>query len=145
VDARVLERLGLTLNEKKTSIRNAGEEHFDFLGYTFGPHYSMRTGRKYIRCNPSKKPVHRIKEKVGKLLVPGNVAPWQEVGERPNQILNGWRNYFGYGARAKAYRVSSQGTRQFPEEQVFGPLGVTRLQGPMAARSTMKPVGKPDA
>jgi len=33
-----LERLELTLNEKKTSLRNARRERFDFLGYTFGPH-----------------------------------------------------------------------------------------------------------
>ena len=44
----VLERLELTLNEKKTSIRNACREQFDVLGYTFGPHYSMRTGKRYI-------------------------------------------------------------------------------------------------
>jgi RNA-directed DNA polymerase len=44
----VLERLKLTLNEKKTSIRNASRERFHFLGYAFGPHYSMRTGRSYI-------------------------------------------------------------------------------------------------
>jgi len=36
MDARVLERLGLTLNEKKTSLRDARRERFDFLGYTFG-------------------------------------------------------------------------------------------------------------
>jgi hypothetical protein len=29
----VVARLGLTLNEKKTSIRNAARESFDFLGY----------------------------------------------------------------------------------------------------------------
>src|SRR5205807_2665111 len=34
----VLERLDLTLNEKKTGLRNARQERFDFLGYTFGPH-----------------------------------------------------------------------------------------------------------
>ncbi len=45
----VLERLELTLNEKKTSIRNARVERFDFLGYTFGPHYSMRTGQGVYR------------------------------------------------------------------------------------------------
>jgi hypothetical protein len=62
--------------------------------------------------------------------------------------------YFGRGSTAKAYRavdqhvydtvrhflrrrhqVSSQGTRQFPEERVFGSLGVVRLPGPMGARS----------
>src|SRR6202163_3283445 len=149
----VLERLELTLNEKKTSIRNAARESFDFLGYTFGPHYSMRTGREYIGYSPSKKSVARIKEKVGDLLVPSNVAPWKEVSERLNQTLRGWRGYFQCGATSKAYRavdeyvydsvrqflrrrhkVSSQGTRQFPEERVFGSLGVMRLQGPMGVR-----------
>jgi hypothetical protein len=95
-----------------------------------------------------------IKENVGDLLVPSNVKPWEEVSERLNQKLAGWRAYFDCGSTAKAYRavdqhvydtvrhflrrrhkVSSQGTRQFPEEQVFGPLGVIRLQGPMKARS----------
>jgi len=149
----VLGRLELTLNEKKTSIRNACREHFDFLGYTFGPHYSMRTGREYIGFSPSKKSVARIKEKVGNHLAPSNVAPWEEVCERLNQILRGWRGYFGCGSTGKAYRavdeyvydtvrhflrrrhkVSSQGTRQFPEERVFGTLGVIRLQGPMGVR-----------
>jgi len=41
-----LERLGLILNEKKTSLRNARREQFDFLGHTFGPHYSRRTGKE---------------------------------------------------------------------------------------------------
>ena len=75
----VLERLGLTLNEKKTSIRNAGQERFDFLGYTFGPHYSMRTGREYIGYSPSKKSVARIKEKVTELLDRRVCEPWEEV------------------------------------------------------------------
>src|SRR6267154_983931 len=145
----VLERLELILNEKKTSIRNARVERFDFLGYTFGPHYSLRTGQGYIGYSPSKKSVARIKEKVGNLLVPSNVGSWADVSRRLNQILGGWRAYFGCGATAKAYRavdqhvydkvrhflrrrhkVSSHGTRQFPEELVYGPLGVLRLQGP---------------
>ena len=149
----VLQRLSLTLNEKKTSVRNAREERFDFLGYTFGPHYSMRTGREYIGYSPSNKSVGRIKTKVGDHLAPGNMAPWEEVCERLNQILRGWRAYFGRGARSKAYRavdeyvydaarhflrrrhkVTSQGTRQFPAEKVFGSLGVIRLQGPMGTR-----------
>src|SRR5438067_8152797 len=149
----VLERLELTLNEKKTSLRNANREQFDFLGYTFGPHYSMRTGKRYMGYSPSKKSVARIKAKVGDHLVPGNVAPWKEVCERLNQMLKGWRAYFKYGATSKAYRavdeyvydtvrhflrrrhkVSSRGISQFPEERVFGSLGVIRLQGPMGVR-----------
>ena len=150
----VLERLELTLNERKTSVRKARRERFDFLGYTFGPHYSARTGREYIGYSPSKKSVAKVKEKEGDLLVPSNVAPWKEVCKRLNRKLTGWRAYFDCGSKAKAYqavdehvydvvrhflrrrhKVSSHGTRQFPEERVFGVLGVVRLQGPMGARS----------
>jgi len=35
---KVITRLGLTLNEAKTSIKQARKESFNFLGYTFGPH-----------------------------------------------------------------------------------------------------------
>jgi RNA-directed DNA polymerase len=146
----VLGRMGLTLNEQKTSIRNARQERFDFLGYTFGPHFSRRTGREYIGCSPSKKSVNRIKEKVGEHLTPSNVTPWEEVRDQLNQQLRGWKAYFGLGSPTKAYevldehveervrhflrrrhKVSSQGTRQFSMERVFGALGVFRLRGPL--------------
>jgi len=145
-----LTRLGLTLNEQKTSIRNAREERFGFLGYTFGPHFSRRTGREYIGCSPSKKSVNRIKEKVGEHLTPGNTAPWEEVRDRLNQKLRGWKAYFGYGSPTKAYevldehveervrhflkrrhKVSSRGTREFSMKRIFGELGVLRLRGPL--------------
>jgi RNA-directed DNA polymerase len=41
-------KLGLTLNETKTSVRDARQEHFSFLGYTFGPHYMQTNGRWYL-------------------------------------------------------------------------------------------------
>ena len=40
----VMLRIGLTLNEAKTSIKQARTEQFDFLGYTFGP--DARYGRR---------------------------------------------------------------------------------------------------
>lgn len=40
----VMAKLGLTLNEAKTSVRNAQQEHFDFLGYTFGPEHYRKDG-----------------------------------------------------------------------------------------------------
>jgi RNA-directed DNA polymerase len=150
-----LRRMGLTLNEKKTSIRNARQERFDFLGYTFGPHFSRRTGREYIGYSPSQKSVHRARQNVGEHLKPSNVGPWEEVRDRLNQKLRGWKAYFGLGSPTKAYevldahveervrhflrrrhKVSTQGTRQFSKQRIFGELGVFRLQGPMrAARS----------
>ena len=44
-----MERLGLTLNEAKTKIKEAWQEGFDFLGYSFGvQHYRKKGGRKYL-------------------------------------------------------------------------------------------------
>ncbi len=42
---RVMTRLGLTLNRTKTCLRNARQERFDFLGYSFGPHCFRQEGR----------------------------------------------------------------------------------------------------
>jgi len=43
-----MSRLGLKLNETKTCLRNACKERFDFLGYSFGPHYFPKDGRRYL-------------------------------------------------------------------------------------------------
>jgi RNA-directed DNA polymerase len=39
--------IGLALNETKTRVCAARCESFDFLGYTFGPMHSPRTGGRY--------------------------------------------------------------------------------------------------
>jgi RNA-directed DNA polymerase len=143
---RVMNRLGLTLNEAKTSVRNARQESFDFLGYTFGPRHFPRNGRWYLGASPSKKSVQRVKDKVGEILVPGNQAPWTEVCGQLNGLLRGWRSYFGYGSRQRAYeavdhhvyhsvrrflvrrhKVPTHGTRRFTYTSVYGVLGVLRL------------------
>ena|ERR1700675_2020794 len=43
-------RIGLTLNEQKTSIRDAWKESVDFLGYTFGLRYRWQNGKPYSGC-----------------------------------------------------------------------------------------------
>jgi hypothetical protein len=45
---QVVTRLGLTLNEAKISIKQAREESFNFLGYTFGPHRYDKDGHWYL-------------------------------------------------------------------------------------------------
>jgi RNA-directed DNA polymerase len=143
----VITRLGLTLNEAKTSIKEARTESFNFLGYTFGPHRYRPTGEWYLGASPSKKAVARIKEKVGDLLIPSNVGTWPEVRDRLNQQLRGWSTYFSYGTRKPAYRaienyvydrvrhflrrrhkVQSRGTSHFSAQVVFGKLGVLQLR-----------------
>jgi RNA-directed DNA polymerase len=100
---QVVTRMGVTLNEAKTSIKEARQESFNFLGYTFGPHRYKKDGRWYLGASPSKKAVTRIKEKVGQLLVPSNTGTWEEARNRLNQILRGWSAYFSYGTRVAAH------------------------------------------
>jgi len=143
---QVVTRMGVTLNEAKTSIKQARQESFNFLGYTFGPQRYKKDGHWYLGASPSKKALARIKEKVGNLLVPGNTGTWEEVRDRLNQILRGWSAYFSYGTRAAAYdavdnhvyesvrhflrrrhQVQSRGTNCFSIKAVFGELGVLQL------------------
>jgi RNA-directed DNA polymerase len=144
---QVVTRMGVTLNEAKTSIKQARQESFNFLGYTFGPHCYKKKGCWYLGASPSKKAVARIKAKVGELLVPGNKGTWEEVRRRLNQILRGWSAYFSYGTCAAAYRavrnhvyesvrhflrrrsqVHSRGTTRFSKDAVFGELGVLQFR-----------------
>ena len=143
----VMPRIGLTLNEAKTSIKQARTEWFDFLGYTFGPHRIRKNGRVFLGESPSEKSVSRLRQKVGDLLTPSNVSPWPEVRDRLHAVLRGWSNYFSCGERYLAYRavdhyvydsvrhfmrrrhkVSSLGTSRFSDKVVFGKLGVLRLR-----------------
>src|SRR3979411_2432205 len=98
----VMTRLGLTLNEAKTSLKNARQERFDFLGYSFGPHRYKANGHWYLSASPSKKSVQRLKTKGGNTLVPGNNDPWPEGRDQLNRSLRGWSNYFGYGPPRRA-------------------------------------------
>src|SRR5216684_2252808 len=101
----VMTRIGLTLNEAKTGIKQARTKQFDFLGYTFGPQRLRKNGLEYLGASPSKKSVSRLRQKVGDLLERYNMAPWSDVRDRLNRILRGWSNYFGYGTRLMAYRA----------------------------------------
>jgi RNA-directed DNA polymerase len=143
----VMTRLGLTLNEAKTSLKNARHERFDFLGYSFGPHRYKANGSWYLSASPSKKSVQRLKTKVGDLLVPGNNDPWPEVRDMLNRSLFGWSNYFCHGTRRSAFRgvdryvyervrdflarrhkVAGRGTRRFSCDVVYGDRGLLRLE-----------------
>src|SRR3982751_972114 len=143
----VMTKLGLMLNEAKTSVKDARRESFDFLGYTFGPHRYRKDGHWDLGASPSKTSVQRVKAKVGDLLVAGNKEPWPQVCHRLNRLLLGWSGYFGYGTGMPAHRavdnpgsdrvraflrkrhkVQGRGTTRFSDDQVFGEFGVLRLR-----------------
>lgn len=149
----VMTRLGLTLNEVKTLRRNAQQERFDFLGYSFGPHRYKANGTWYLSASPSKKSMQRFKTKIGNLLLPSNVDPWPKLRDALNSSLLGWSNYFCHGTCRSAFRsidryayehvrdflarrhkVAGRGTRRFSCDVVYGELGLLRLERmPLAA------------
>ena len=143
----VMTRLGLAISEDKTSLKNARQERFDFLGYSLGPHRYKANGKWYLSASPSKKSMLRFKTKVRELLVPGNHEPWPEVRDSLNRLLLGWSHYFCYGTRRSAFRsidhyvyertrdflarrhkVAGRGTRRFSCNIVYGECGLLRLE-----------------
>jgi len=142
----LMRRITLELNEEKTRIVNAREDSFDFLGYTFGPMHSPKTGACYLGAAPSKARVRRLREAVHSYLSPHNQSPVDEVIIHLNRLLVGWRNYFSYGTVTKTYRqidryvadrlrrflvrrhkVESLGTRQFSNLRLYQEYGLRQL------------------
>jgi RNA-directed DNA polymerase len=151
---RTMTRLGLTLNRTKTRLCEARTDQFDFLGdrareggYSFGLHRFRQTGRRFMGASPSPKSVQRLKEKVGAILVPGNMGQWKDVRDTLNRLLRGWCGYFSPGSHyvadraieaytydrvrnflARRHKLPAQAIGPFTMTAVFGELGVPRLR-----------------
>lgn len=141
-------RIGLTINESKTCVRNVYRETFNFLGYTFGKMYSPRNGGAYMGAKPSTKAMARLREKVRSILHRGNNEPWELIVKTLNATLRGWAEYFAYGTVSGArrgldefvrdrvrtfllrrHKISRGGSRkQFAWGRVHRELGVFELQ-----------------
>jgi group II intron reverse transcriptase/maturase len=98
--------LKLTVNETKTHVRQIPAETFDFLGYTFGLHWTHRTKRKVLCGAPSKKRIARVCKRISAItdrrrsgLDPG------EVVTELNRLLSGWAGYFCLGPVSDTYRM----------------------------------------
>lgn len=95
---RMLQRMKLTVNEKKTRRCQVPAETFTFLGFTFGQQVSWKTGGVYITPAPAKKKVLAIcaklsEETSGRM----TLRDTEEEVAILNQILLGWGNYFRLG------------------------------------------------
>jgi len=150
----VMARLKLTLNATKTCVRDARQETFDFLGYTFGQQVVYtRKGTRGLDARPSKKSIARVKGKLHEVLSPWNVGAWPQVAKRVNRILVGWSNYFSHGTCYHAYRavdnhlydrvrhflrrrhkVKSGGTSLLPTGKHLRDWGIVRLLDVMWSR-----------
>jgi RNA-directed DNA polymerase len=145
---RIMGKLKLTVNEKKTRRSRLPEETFTFLGYTFGRCYSMKTGRGYISARPSQKKVGTVTAKVSELTRgPTTYREVEEVVSSLNSVLRGWANYFclgpvrgiyqaliGHARRrlrrwlVRKHRVKGRGITEYPREYLHGELGLIRLE-----------------
>ena len=145
---QVMTRLGLTLNEAKTSRPGcpAGAVRLPWIHVRPAP--LRKDGHWYLGASPSRKSVQRIKDKVGDVLVPGNKGAMargarsaQQLVEWLVDLLRLWHPAAGVpGSRQSRLRpcaaISSlSGTRcrgaarrQFPRELVFGEIGVLALR-----------------
>jgi len=143
---RVITRIGLALNEAKTTIKRAHKKGLTFWEYTFGPQRFRKDGRWYLGASPSKKSIARLRLKVADWLGRCHLSPWPDVCDHLNMILRGWSNYFGYGTTVFAnravdhyvyncvrhflrrrHKVGSRGTTIFSVAVVFENLGVHTL------------------
>jgi group II intron reverse transcriptase/maturase len=146
---QMMEKLRLTVNEKKTRQCRLPDETFDFLGYTFGRCYSIRTGWAYLSPKPKKRKVQQVCHEASMLT--DRRGCWQDVSAvvaSLNAKLSGWANYFCLGPVAKAYRVvekhvrkrlrrwlcqkhkvRGKGYTRYPNEYLHDELGLIRLVG----------------
>jgi len=94
----VLDRLGLTLNAKKTRILNAREDTFDFLGHRFAIRASKRSGELKTFYYPTPKAMKSVKTKIREVVRTGQHRDLPDlIQEKVNPILRGWGNYFKTG------------------------------------------------
>lgn len=92
---KVLHRLGLTLNAKKTRIVHVQQEPFDFLGHRFVVQRSRVSGELKTYYNPSPKAMKSVKKKIREVVRKGQHLNLSTlVKEQVNPLLRGWGNYF---------------------------------------------------
>lgn len=143
---RMMEKLRLTVNEKKTRQCLLPAGTFTFLGFTFGRQFSRRTGRAYVAPAPAKKKIQAICDKISEMT--SRQTTWHEPEEqvgRLNCVLMGWANYFRLGAVMGAWQVVQQhacrrlrwwlrrkhgqvgGVRGYPDMHLYEAYGLVHL------------------
>jgi RNA-directed DNA polymerase len=108
---QMMEKLKLTVNEKKTRQCSLPAEKFTFLGFTFGQQVSWKTGRAYVAPTPAEKKVLAICDRIREETSCSKT--WRGIDEEVrhlNQILAGWGHYFRLGYVTGAWQVVQQHT-----------------------------------
>lgn len=93
--SRIINILGLILNQDKTKLVRATEDSFDFLGYTM--RYSKSRydkSKKYWSVIPSKKSEKGIRQKLSEYMSSHRNIKTECFVKGLNEKLRGWTNYF---------------------------------------------------
>lgn len=99
----LMERLGLTVNERKTHLVDAATGRFDFLGYSVGRFYGQH-GKPYVGTAPSTKAMKRVRAAIHEETSRRWSATTVESRiQKINWILRGWCGYFDQGPVLKAH------------------------------------------
>jgi RNA-directed DNA polymerase len=150
---QIITGMKLRMNQEKTQVVDASQQPFDFLGYTFGPCYAVRSPETYLGAQPSKGRIKRFYGKVRGHLSSSNIDPLDDVMAKLNWMLAGWAQYFSYGTLTDAYRavdwlvqgrlrgwlcrrhkVQGRGTRRFPTNELYSKYGLVCLVRLLATR-----------
>jgi RNA-directed DNA polymerase len=143
---KLMDKLGLTVNEQKTRLVSLPEANFDFLGYTIGRYYG-RNGTPYWGTRPSKKAIKRLKQSIHDATSSRwNATTAESRVEEINAKVRGWAGYFNQGPVCRIYRdiqnytarrlriwlmrkrgKKGTGYRQYPDEYLYQTLGLHRL------------------
>jgi len=102
----MMEKLRLTVNEKKTRRCSLPAEAFVFLGYTFGLRYSRRNGRAYISPGPAAVKVRKLCRALSERTT--RRTCFMDAKDKVatlNLMLRGWANYFCLGPVVRAYDI----------------------------------------
>jgi len=158
---RVLDDLGLTLNEEKTRIVDARQESFDFLGFSIGMKRGLRTGKIYPHTEPSKKALKRIRSEIKQLTTERySATPTEVVIRRVNEVARGLVGYFRFGNCTKTmsalkgylvYRMRiylrrkhhyrSFGYKAYPDRYYYDSLGLYEVSTKAPWTQTVKAPG----
>jgi group II intron reverse transcriptase/maturase len=153
----LMDRLGLTVNEKKTRLARLPADRFDFLGYTVGRFFG-KDGCPYWGTRPSKKSIKRLLGRIHDATTSRwNAKDVQSRIEELNPLLRGWAGYFSQGPVSRSYRLINDytarrlriwlmrkrgkrgtGYRQYSDQFLYDTWGLIRLVPPRANLSNAK-------
>ena len=101
-----LQKLGLTINEDKSSVinlRKAGET-VQFLGFEYRKIVTRKNGKEGVLTTPKPKAKINLQRKLKKIFRAKRGASVHELVDAINPVLRGWVNYFRIGNSSQCFK-----------------------------------------